>query len=317
MIHATRSWPRPSRPSCSGPGKPPCSPPMSSSRPRSPPHPMCLCSSRGAFSHLVRRTRHRAASGDAGTGRTLPPGTTRIGSYQESGACGATAFFWRPGGPPCGGPELVFLRARQETLCDGRQDARTGPREAAALERFIFEESCRLKQAALLLARAREFLKERHILLPAEAALLRLVGEQKRRARERIAAKITGSLSSGVVKALICTRTQHIGLWRRGRWPPLEPPGHPSRRARRPPLPDVVRFVADYLHRVVVVARRGRVASWKRHSRRCGLSRAGRRCLDHTNRRRFTLFPSVRPCAVGLLGHPLGAGVPISTWSQR
>ena len=92
------------------------------------------------------------------------------------------------------------------------------------MERFIFEESCRLKQAALLLARAREFLKERHILLPAEAALLRLVGEQKRRARERIAAKITGSLSSGVVKALICTRTPHIGLWRRGRWPPSNPP---------------------------------------------------------------------------------------------
>ena len=54
----------------------------------------------------------------------------------------------------------------------------------------------------MLLARAREFLKERRILLPAESALLRLVGEQKRRARERIAAKLTGSLSSGVVKAL-------------------------------------------------------------------------------------------------------------------
>ena len=92
------------------------------------------------------------------------------------------------------------------------------------MERFIFEESCRLKQAALLLARAREFLKERHILLPAEAALLRLVGEQKRRARERIAAKLTGSLSSGVVKALICTRTPAHWALAKG---PLPPPRTP------------------------------------------------------------------------------------------
>ena len=77
-----------------------------------------------------------------------------------------------------------------------------GPREADALERFIFEESCRLEQSAPLLARAHEFLKERRTLFPAESALLRLVGEQKRRAREHIAAKLTGSLSSGVAKVL-------------------------------------------------------------------------------------------------------------------
>ena len=33
--------------------------------------------------------------------------------------------------------------------------------ESNALERFAFEESCRLEQTALLLARAQEFLKER------------------------------------------------------------------------------------------------------------------------------------------------------------
>jgi uncharacterized protein DUF4158 len=35
-----------------------------------------------------------------------------------------------------------------------------GPQQAVALERFVFEESCRLEQTAALLARAREFLKE-------------------------------------------------------------------------------------------------------------------------------------------------------------
>src|SRR3954452_3486694 len=43
-----------------------------------------------------------------------------------------------------------------------------GPREAEDLELFIFEESCRLEQTAPLLARAREFLKERRVLFPAD-----------------------------------------------------------------------------------------------------------------------------------------------------
>jgi TnpA family transposase len=76
------------------------------------------------------------------------------------------------------------------------------PREAEALERFVFDESSRLEQTASLLARAREFLKERHILFPADSALLRLVGEQRKRAREHIVDKLAVSLSPGVVKAL-------------------------------------------------------------------------------------------------------------------
>ena len=76
------------------------------------------------------------------------------------------------------------------------------PREADALERFVFEESCRLEQTAPLLARAREFLKERRVLFPADSALLRLVGEQRKRAREHIVTKLAGGLSPGVIKAL-------------------------------------------------------------------------------------------------------------------
>jgi hypothetical protein len=74
--------------------------------------------------------------------------------------------------------------------------------EAEALERFVFDESFRLEQTAALLARAREFLKERHILFPADSALLRLAGEQRKRAREHIVEKLSGSLSPGVMKAL-------------------------------------------------------------------------------------------------------------------
>ena len=74
--------------------------------------------------------------------------------------------------------------------------------QSQALERFVFEESCRLEQTASLLARAREFLKGRRVLFPAESVLLRLVGEQKKRAREHIVAKLAGALSPGVIKAL-------------------------------------------------------------------------------------------------------------------
>jgi Domain of unknown function (DUF4158) len=99
--------------------------------------------------------------------------------------------------------------ARQHTVSDHQARIREylklivyGPGEANALEHFVFEESCRLEQTAPLLARAREFLKERRVLFPADSALLRLVGEQKKRSGAHIVAKLAGSLSSGVVKVL-------------------------------------------------------------------------------------------------------------------
>src|SRR5262249_14640641 len=77
-----------------------------------------------------------------------------------------------------------------------------GAEQAEALEHFLFEESCRLEQTAPLLARAREFLKERRVLFPAESALLRIVGEQKKSAHEHIVTKLTEDLPAQVTKAL-------------------------------------------------------------------------------------------------------------------
>ena len=99
--------------------------------------------------------------------------------------------------------------ARQHTVSDHQASIRGylklavfGADQAQALERFVFEESSRLEQTAALLARAREFLKERRVLFPADSALLRLVGEQRRQARERIVSKLAGGLSPGVVEAI-------------------------------------------------------------------------------------------------------------------
>jgi hypothetical protein len=98
---------------------------------------------------------------------------------------------------------------RQHTVSDHQASIRDhlklavfDPELAQALERFVFEESCRLEQTASRLARAREFLKARRVLFPAESALLRLVGEQRKRAREHIVTKLAASLSPGLVKAL-------------------------------------------------------------------------------------------------------------------
>jgi TnpA family transposase len=98
---------------------------------------------------------------------------------------------------------------RQHTVSDHQHRIRQflrltafGPRQARALERFLFEEACRLEPTAALSARAREFLRERRVLFPAESALLRLVGEQRRRAREHIVTRLAESLPPLVASAL-------------------------------------------------------------------------------------------------------------------
>ena len=90
----------------------------------------------------------------------------------------------------------------QNRICEYLGLTDYDPQEADALERFVFEESCRLEQTAPLLARAREFLKERRVLFPADSALLRLVGEQRKRAREHIVSTLAGGLAPGVAQAL-------------------------------------------------------------------------------------------------------------------
>ena len=104
---------------------------------------------------------------------------------------------------------LEEYAARQPTVSDHQTRIRDylklavfDPEQAKALARFVFEESCRLEQTASLLARAREFLKERSVLFPSESSLLRLVTEQKKRAREHIVSRLAEGLTPGVVKAL-------------------------------------------------------------------------------------------------------------------
>lgn len=98
---------------------------------------------------------------------------------------------------------------RQHTVSDHQTRIRDhleltpfGPEQAEALERFLLEEASRLDQTASLSAKAREFLKEGRVLYPAESVLLRMVGEQRKRAREHIVTRLAGGLSPVVATAL-------------------------------------------------------------------------------------------------------------------
>jgi TnpA family transposase len=104
---------------------------------------------------------------------------------------------------------LEEYAARQPTVSDHQARIRDylklavfDSEQVGALERFVFEESCRLEQTASLVARAREFLKGRRVLLPAESSLLRLVTDQKKRAREHIASRLAEGLTPGMTKIL-------------------------------------------------------------------------------------------------------------------
>ena len=104
---------------------------------------------------------------------------------------------------------IELYRKRQPTISEHQQTIagylRLRPfddAEAAQLEQFLFEESCRLEQVAALMGRAREFLKEQRVLEPAEFRITRIVGEQRARAREHIFRRVAASVPNGLAGTL-------------------------------------------------------------------------------------------------------------------
>jgi TnpA family transposase len=99
-------------------------------------------------------------------------------------------------------PGLVELyRERQQTISEHQQTIagylglhHFGDIEAVQLENFVFEESWHLEQTAALKARALEYLREQHILEPAEFRIIRVIGEQRVRAREQIFRRIAAEV---------------------------------------------------------------------------------------------------------------------------
>ncbi len=65
----------------------------------------------------------------------------------------------------------------------------------SAVETFLCKEACQLEQTAALIARLKEFLKEKHILEPVQDTMLRLIQAQRDTARTAIYGKVSGVLS--------------------------------------------------------------------------------------------------------------------------
>ena len=104
---------------------------------------------------------------------------------------------------------IELYRKRQPTISEHQQTIadylRLRPFDDTAvtqLEQFLFEEACRLEQAAALTGRAREFLKEQRVLEPAEFRIARIVGEQRSRAREHIFRRVAASVPNGLAGTL-------------------------------------------------------------------------------------------------------------------
>ena len=108
---------------------------------------------------------------------------------------------------------------------------RMGEVEQAELEAFVFDMARRLEHAGGLQLKAWEFLREQKIILPAESAITRIVGEQRARARqgvfEAVAETIPPILAERMDRLLIVdTETSTSGLQRI-----KETPGTPSANA--------------------------------------------------------------------------------------
>ena len=96
-----------------------------------------------------------------------------------------------------------------------------------AVDAFLFNEACQLEQTASLCARLKAFLRERHILEPSEATLLRTVRTQREAARSAIYDKVFGVLSDETRQALdallVIDETSYSPLHAL-----KQPPGNPS-----------------------------------------------------------------------------------------
>ncbi|MFT5909526.1 MAG: TnpA family transposase [Paraglaciecola sp.] len=68
--------------------------------------------------------------------------------------------------------------------------------EAVTIERYIFDQSCRLEQTHALLACLRDFLRQQKIVEPSESTLNRLIQQERQKARDSIFEKIDSLLSN-------------------------------------------------------------------------------------------------------------------------
>lgn len=90
----------------------------------------------------------------------------------------------------------------QQEICTYLDLHPFGEAEMVLLKAFLFEEACHLEQTGPLLVQAKQFLKEKGILFPADDTLRRLIVTQRQAAREHIFTRIANSLSTALKEKL-------------------------------------------------------------------------------------------------------------------
>jgi hypothetical protein len=130
--------------------------------------------------------------------------------------------------------QIELYQRRQPTVTEHRIALleylglhRFGEVESELLEKFLFEEACRLEQTGPLLVQAKQFLKEKGILFPADDTLRRLIVTQKQAAREHIYVRLADSLSSpfkGQLDEMLIARDKRLTPFQSLK----EPPGKAS-----------------------------------------------------------------------------------------
>ncbi len=105
--------------------------------------------------------------------------------------------------------EIETYTTRQQTVSEHQIRIRQylslrsfGDRERSQLQEFLFAECCRLEQTGQLRARVRQFLREHRVLEPAISALDRIIGEQRRQARQHLFDRLLQMLTNALVRRL-------------------------------------------------------------------------------------------------------------------
>ena len=171
---------------------------------------------------------------------------------------------------------IESYQQRQPTIADQRLAVldhlglrRFGESEIKMLEKFLFEEACRLEQTGPLLVQGKQFLKEAGILFPADDTLRRLIVRQRQAAREHIYSRIAGTLSSDFKEQL-----DRLLTARDNRLTPFQslkqPPGKASSKA-------VLRLAAK-LDLIQATGILNIDLSWLNNNYQRSLTRYGRRC---------------------------------------
>ena len=97
--------------------------------------------------------------------------------------------------------EIHQYASRQQTISQHQIRIRRyldlkelGRADVESVKQYVFEQSCRLEQTGALYSLVEQYLRDRHILQPADSTLHRMIGAQRRLARQHIYERITDSL---------------------------------------------------------------------------------------------------------------------------